>query len=176
MQHLIHVANLFQPRTGWPRNVLLLQLAVLVGWWQGRLKASTSFTLAEVGTGERDFRRGVGHQKKKIVVQICSFWDKTNKQSLMFRFRSSITLNRNFVWRRARERPDLIVVYSVLCFEITLWFVLRAVIRAVLAAFLSCPPVCYLYFIFCVFYGQTRNAWQSLANSPLGATVSPPSK
>jgi len=44
----------------------------------------------------------------------------------------------------------LIVVYSVLCSEITLWFVSRAVIRAVLAAFLSCPPVCYLHFIFFV--------------------------
>jgi len=34
-----------------------------------------------------------------------------------------------------------------------------AVIRAVLAVFLSCPPACYLHFIFCVFYGQIKNEW-----------------
>jgi len=35
-------------------------------------------------------------------------------------------------------------------------FVLRAVIRADLAAFLSCPPVSHVHFIF-VFYGQIKN-------------------
>ena len=46
------------------------------------------------------------------------------------------------------------------CFEITLvmyvCFVLRAVIRAALAAFQSCPPVCHVHLIF-VFYGQIWN-------------------
>ena len=50
---------------------------------------------------------------------------------------------------------------TAVCSEITLWFVLRAVIRAVLAAFLSCQPVCCLHFIFCVFYGQIKNEWMN---------------
>ena len=56
------------------------------------------------------------------------------------------------------------------------WFVLRAVIRTVLAAFLSCPPVYRLYFIL-VFYGQIKNEQEAFekcwAHSPLRAASRP---